>query len=355
MKKNLLLIFVSLFIVVIVVEIFLRFFLPQELTSPFRVIGKDGLILNIKNDNAVHFYKKRRTTYKFGEYHNRIYDFKEKEKKILVLGDSFTFGWLLNDEDTYIYKLNKNFNDYFFINAAAGGWGTSDHLKYLMEYCNIIKPNFIIIFINGGDISRSKRSNLFYMDKDNKIQPGQNITYSIEKLTENFLYKIAVENSHLLNFLRKEISRYIYNKQSSYKYINQNKKKDSSKIIKLDKINDQVKITKDINKNLIKSENFIFEKKLFLKIKEEIKKCNSQLILINLGWGDYNIDIDSHFLKEKNFFDDNSIKFIDLINEMEFIRNNKEQFMIKGDGHPNELANQIIYKLVSNKIKNLID
>ena len=344
MKKNFLLIFVSLFIVVIVMEFFLRFFLPQDLTSPFRVIGKDGLVLNIKNNNAVHFYKKRRTTYKFGEYHNRIYDFKEKGKKILVLGDSFTFGWLLNDEDTYIYKLNKKFNDYFFINAAAGGWGTSDHLKYLMEFCNIIKPNFIIIFINGGDISRSKRSNLFYMDKDNKIQPGQNITYSVEKFSENFLYKIAIENSHLLNFLRKEVSRFIYNK-----------KKDSSKIIKLDKINDKVKITKEINKNPIKKENFAFEKKLFLKIKEEVKKCNSQLILINLGWGDYNIDIDSHFLKEKNFFDDNSLKFIDLINEMEFIRNNQQQFMIKGDGHPNELANQIIYKLVSNKIKNLID
>ncbi len=40
---------------------------------------------------------------------------------------------------------------------------------------------------------------------------------------------------------------------------------------------------------------------------------------------------------------------------MEFIRNNQQQFMIKGDGHPNELANQIIYKLVLNKIKNLID
>ena len=40
---------------------------------------------------------------------------------------------------------------------------------------------------------------------------------------------------------------------------------------------------------------------------------------------------------------------------MEFIRNNRQQFMIKVDGHPNEFANEIIYKLVSNKIKNLID
>ena len=356
MKKNLLLIFVSLFIAAIVIEFFLRFFLPQELSSPFRVNGKDGLLLNAKNDKAVHFLDKRRIAYKFGNYHNRIYNFEEKEKKILVLGDSFTFGWLLRDKDTFVYKLNEHFNEYFIINGAAGGWGTSDQLKYLMQFCSIIKPKYTIIFINGGDISRSKISSLFYLDKDNKIQSGKNITYPVERLTENILYKIAVENSHLLNFLRKEISKSINNKRSNKKLVNQNKKKNNPKIDKLNKINDEVKIVKEINKKLIKSENFVFEKKLFLKIKEEVKRCNSKLILINLGWVDYNDDIDLDFLrKAKIFFDTNSIKFFDLIKDMEFIRNNKNKYMIKNDGHPNERANQIIYNLVLNKIKNLID
>ena len=356
MKKNLLIIFVSLFIAVIVMEFFLRFFLPQELTSPFRVNGKDGLLLNTKNNNAVHFLDKRRISYKFGNYHNRIYNFEEKEKKILVLGDSFTFGWLLRDKDTFVYKLNQYFNEYFFINGAAGGWGTSDQLKYLIEFCEILKPKYTIIFIGIDDIQRSKNSNLFNLNKDDKIIPGKNIIYPVERLTENVLYKIAVENSHLLNFLRKEISKYINYKRSNKKLVNQNKEKDKNKIDKLNKINNEFKIVKELNKKPIKSENFLFEKKLFLKIEEEVKKCNSKLILINLGWVDYNNNINLDFLKKaKIFFDTNSIKFIDLINEMQFIRNNKKQYIIKNDGHPNELANQIIYKLVSNKIKNLID
>ena len=338
MKKNLLIIFVSLFIAVIVMEFFLRFFLPQELTSPFRVNGKDGLLLNTKNNNAVHFLDKRRISYKFGNYHNRIYNFEEKEKKILVLGDSFTFGWLLRDKDTFVYKLNQYFNEYFFINGAAGGWGTSDQLKYLMEFCSIIKPKYTIIFIGVGDIARSKNSSLFYLDKDNKIQSGKNMIYPVERLTENVLYKIAVENSHLLNFLRKEISKYINYKRSNKKLVNQNKEKDKHKIDKLNKINNEFKIVKELNKKPIKSEKFAFEKKLFLKIRDEVKQCNSKLILINLGWVDYKDDIDLDFLrKAKFFFDTNSIKFVDLINDMKFIRNNKNKYMIKNDGHPNEL------------------
>ena len=356
MKKNLLLIFISLFIAVVLIETFLRVFLPQELTSPFLVNGKDGFLLNTKNNNAVHFFNKRKITYKFGKYHNRIYNFKEKEKKILALGDSFTFGWLLRDKDTYVYKLNENFDDYYFVNGAAGGWGTSDQLKYLMEFCSFIKPKYTIIFINYLDISRSKNSSLFFLDKNSKIQSGKNKTYPIEKLTENIFYKIAVENSHLLNVLRKEISKFINNKRSNKKTLNQNKENHNSKIHKLDKIDSELKNFKEEDKKFVESENFEFEKKLFLKIEEEVKKCNSELILINLGWINYNDDIRIDFLrKAKFFFDDNSIRYIDLNNEMEFVQNNKQQYKIKNDGHPNELANQIIYKLVLNKIKNLID
>lgn len=356
MKKNLSLIFISVIIAVIIIEIFLKIFFPQELTSPFRVYGKDGILLNVSNNNAYHSIKERRVEYRFGEYHNRIYNFKKKEKKILILGDSFTFGWLLKDENTYVYKLNKKFSNYYFVNAAAGGWGTSDQLKYLTEFCKIIKPMYTIIFIGVDDFGRSKNSNLFYLDKNSEIKSGKNKVYKIEILTENFLYKIVVENSHLLNLLRKEISKFINQKNSNNETIDQNKKKDFSKIIKSDKLDSAIEITTEIVKENKRNEKFIFEKRLFLKINEEVKKCESQLILINLGWEDYNNNLKLAFLKRaKTFFEANSIKFIDLIDNMKFVRNNKQDYMIKYDGHPNELGNQIIFELVSKKLINLLD
>ena len=73
----------------------------------YRVYGKDGLLLNDKNNEAIHQFEEREIKYKFGSLHNRIYEFEDKNNKILTLGDSFTFGWLIDDKDTFIYKLNN--------------------------------------------------------------------------------------------------------------------------------------------------------------------------------------------------------------------------------------------------------
>ena len=340
MKKKLILIFISLFVVIAIIEIFLRIFIPQELTSPFRVNGKDGSFLNMKNASAVHFFNERKITYKFGPFHNRAYDFEAKENKILVLGDSFTFGWLLNDKDTFIYKLNKKFSDYYFINAAAGGWGTSDQLKYLIEFCSSIKPKYTFLFINTDDLVRSNLSNLFYLNDDYKLVSGENKIYAIDKLTENFFYKIMVENLHLVNFLRYKISKIIYYK----------------------KFKDKILITKKKERDSKKDKDLIFMQKLFLEIKKEIKKCNTQVVFINLGWksyDDYNLDdkgyININFLNEaKSFFKKNSFNFIDLNSDMKIIQSNKSKYIIKTDGHPNELTNQIIYDFLSKKIEKLI-
>ena len=40
---------------------------------------------------------------------------------------------------------------------------------------------------------------------------------------------------------------------------------------------------------------------------------------------------------------------------MKVIRANKKDYIIKYDGHPNELANQVIYKIVFDKLKNYIE
>ena len=39
----------------------------------------------------------------------------KNKDKILVLGESFTFGWLLRDEDTFVHKLQKDNLNYNFI------------------------------------------------------------------------------------------------------------------------------------------------------------------------------------------------------------------------------------------------
>ena len=74
-----------------------------------------------------------------------------------------------------------------------------------------------------------------------------------------------------------------------------------------------------------------------------------------MAWENYNYFKDLKFLKENNnFFIDNQIIFLDLNNDMEIIRSNKDNYVIKNEGHPNELANKLIYEIVYTEIRNLI-
>ena len=211
----------------------------------------------------------------------------------------------------------------------------------MKQFCNKIKPKYTIIFINFPDFARSKNSKLFYLDGNDNLVSGKNEYMILEKLTEFKIYKLATEKSHFVNFLRKKISQLILIKKRK-KILDENKRKIETNL-------DQFSSNKlNVNYNL--------EKKLFLEFKNESEKCRTKLILINLGWENYETFEQIKFLKTgSKFFEKNKIIYIDLNKDMEVIRVNKKNYMIKYDGHPNELANQVIYKIVFDKLKNYIE
>ena len=70
-------------------------------------------------------------TYNFAEYRNRVTRKINKDNpKILILGDSFTFGLYLKDQMTYIDKLQNKFNQYYFVNSSTPGWGLEDYYLF---------------------------------------------------------------------------------------------------------------------------------------------------------------------------------------------------------------------------------
>ena len=125
--KKLFLILVSIIFSLLLVETLVRLFYPQSLADNWTENENEfGLTVN-KNNYLFknHRVKQHLATYKFGSYRNRITiqnDNFENLPKILILGDSFTFGYRLNDQDTYISKLQNLFQDYYFINSASPNW-----------------------------------------------------------------------------------------------------------------------------------------------------------------------------------------------------------------------------------------
>ena len=337
MKKKLFLLFFYILICFFSAELFLRFFAPQDISTPWRIYLSDGLLLNKNKGKAFHYFKsQKKAEYTFGLFHNRKYNLKNSDNKILILGDSNAFGWLLNDKETYIYKIAKKFNDYEFINSTAGGHGTSDQLSYFLKFCEKIKPKFTFVLINFADIERSKISNLFYLDENDDLKKGKNEIPKIYKITENsFIYDYLVSNYHTVSFLRK---LYVVIKlKSDYK----------NKEIKLSNIKE--------NKN---NKKFIFEKKLYKKFKDHALKCETELYLINIAWFDPNeYQSDTYkFLNENiDFFNQENLNYINISESMKIKYLNPEKYTIKDDGHPNAEANELYFKIlykVFNKILN---
>jgi hypothetical protein len=317
----------------LIVEIFLRVFYPFPLSGSWRVQDKNGLLLNKNYITTKHEYildsKTIRAYYKFGEFNNRIYkslNYEQSKPKILVLGDSFTFGWLLNDEDTFVQKLSNKYKNLSFINSSAGGWGTSDFLSYIENYCEKISPNITYVFINNTDHERALNSKLYFLDEKNKLNKGYNLINKNKKKLNNILfYDFMIENSHLLQLFRS-----VLNIRNSDNQKNMRKKTD-------DKL--------DYSKNLL------MIKKIYKKMKIETKKCGSMLKLINLNWP---LDVSNNYFKKMNkdiydFLEISNFEYVSLKNEMNEIKNNLKFYEIPVDKHPNDHANKYIFDVLVKK------
>lgn len=346
------LVFVSVLMALLLVELLIRSFFPQNLSGSWLINHASGLILNKSEGTSRHEYAGVSISYRFGEYHNRKTEKQGSTKtgipKLLILGDSFTFGFLLPDGRTYVDRLQQHlFNKYEIINSATGGWGTADYAKYIEVYCNKIKPEEIYIFFNNFDIGRSIKSSLYTLnDKDQieieatQIELNQpDYFVSLKKIANNFpkLYQFLLENSHLVQMVRNIL---VFRSSNN---INSDIPSISS-----------LKTSKDVE------ESSILGKELFLKIKNDAKQCEADLKIFNLVSEDISsqpeINLNGriqhfhtiHFLteaKKERFFSKNEITFFDLTNTkaMKEVFAEREKFIIRGDLHPNELGAERIF------------
>jgi len=339
--KNYLFFFISIFVGLLIVEIFLKFY-NFPLSGAWRFQDKDGMYLNKSNGQSKHQYFKGKdfvdVKYDFGKYYNRLYkDFSSlNSEKILVLGDSFTFGWLLHDENTFIYKLQKDFLDKYFINSAAGGWGFDDYARFLKNYCEEIQPKKTIIFISNvsNDLQDSRYSNLYILKKNKLIESKNEINNFKKFLNQSSIYQFVLENISFFQVIRSFYVKYYH----YFLELNADReiKNNETKIISENKKNPDTKSLDKLYINLI-----------FSEIIKNAKKCNSELNVINLAWDNdpRNKLIDK--LSEKN---KKEIRLFDFFEINGYLWNNKSNFTLE-EGHPNSLANEYFYQ----KIKPFIE
>jgi lysophospholipase L1-like esterase len=195
-------------------ELTIRWIAPQRIVGRWTENGRRGLRINKANWSARHDAAGHVVYYRFNEHHLRGGPIQGGKRRVLVLGDSFTFGWLLEERDTYLAKLARRCDQKFgpgefeWLNGARGGWGTADYVAFAEEYGEVLKPDVVLVFLNFDDINRSTQSQLYRLDSQSgaavaQTQPSSRLTAISDALPG---YDWLLSNSHLVNLVRSDLN-----------------------------------------------------------------------------------------------------------------------------------------------------
>jgi len=83
------------------------------------------------------------------------YDKSPEKIRILILGDSFTFGDQVSDNETYPFYLQQMLPNTEIINFGIPGYGYDQMLIYFQEEGLLYKPDIVILGFVTADISRN--------------------------------------------------------------------------------------------------------------------------------------------------------------------------------------------------------
>ena len=197
-----------------VAEVAIRVAAPQPLSGAWLEDSGRGYLVNRPGVVAAHANADRRVEYRINDLGFRGSPVRSGGRRVLVLGDSATFGWLLREEDTYVSRLARAADDQWgpgnieFMNAAVGGWGTAEYVAYLEDRGGSL-PRFdaVLVFLSGDETRRSAASGLWRLEADGTLtrQPRRAGGPAIRAINVLPGYRYLIEHSHLAALLRATI------------------------------------------------------------------------------------------------------------------------------------------------------
>ncbi len=342
---------VTIFLLLTIVEMLLRMFSPQDLSGTWRTTSKNGYMLNRASWTAKHSLNDRKVIYRFNEWHLRGDRIKHNQYKILSLGDSFTFGWLLEENKTYVGLLqdycNHNFgaNKIQILNGGAGGWGLADFLDYLIEFGDKVKPNMIILFFNSDDIGRSINRHKFH-NPSSKLQKAKIV------FNNSRSYLWLLEHSHLAQWVRQRLVNLSLQPIAE----KERKEKEEGK-------EENVIIPKTVLSAEDMAAAIEMGEHLFLTIDRWCSERNIPFIVLTTGWHfdlyqkEHSTNVEALFIQDNHlFFSKNDIPFYELTPAIiKDIGGDIQKYTIINDHHPNEKGAQLIAKHSWDKLYPIIE
>jgi lysophospholipase L1-like esterase len=216
--KNIAAMFVSLLAGLIIGEIIIRIFFPQVISPvQFYYDSKLGGMVPVPNQKG---FKSHPREYYY-EYQNNeigmrdtrnLNDYKKYHYKILAIGDSFTYGWGVNDDETFCKLLEKRINkdSVAVLNAGASGSGTDYALRFFQIRGPELSPKVVLYFYYENDFIDNLENRYFTINQDSIVPKAVNETANLNaiqknKLANSKMYNWLASHSHLFNMIRTQV------------------------------------------------------------------------------------------------------------------------------------------------------
>ena len=223
------------FIILFLLEIFIRIFIPQNIVPSYTTLAfgiPNALKANYNEKASTGIYTYQIQTNK--KHLRRIKDTPYKKPgntfRILCLGDSMLFGAGVNNDENLTYSLERILNEKFreitfeVINAGVPSWGPLEYYLFIKNEGYKYSPDLILLSTSFDDMSsfpqdKIKFKNLHYEKTLNKevkifldeweIRPNERVFFQrlLQVLQKNFLYESLTRSSHLLNLIRYRLSK----------------------------------------------------------------------------------------------------------------------------------------------------
>jgi hypothetical protein len=226
---HIVLLFTGIIIALLFAEIITRAIMNQNRMVTWIEMHPDGFMMNASNLNALHHWRDRNNRYRLNNLGFRGDDITQKndEYRILLIGDSFTFGLYLKEEHTISSHLSRFASDDLphktitFLNGGTGGAGMADWPGWLETTGRHAYPDMVLYFLNTGDTDRALSKNLWVLD-----ETGSALVKSQRWKPRNLFillgrqpwYRWLQEKSRVMNLVVRLAWQHLYFKDLTYNF-----------------------------------------------------------------------------------------------------------------------------------------
>ncbi|MFC1805165.1 SGNH/GDSL hydrolase family protein [Candidatus Omnitrophota bacterium] len=131
---------------------------------------------------------------------------KYDKTNIVILGDSYSFGYGVNDSATYPAVIAAKLeNDFNVINLATPGWGLTQHIRRYYEFGRLYLPRIVILQFHPNDPEENLENKVTAIEnKKFKFQDSGNTFNLIKK----YLSRSIIQKSQIYNLFRESGFRF---------------------------------------------------------------------------------------------------------------------------------------------------